>query len=306
MALDTEDLLLLWAARETGLLDALVTSAETPADAAAETDVTERAARITVDALAEMGVLREVDGSYEPTNRALGLLAQRDVRSIGALPHRLDCLTNWFALPETMRGEEPPVDHYRDRPRQLAGSMATVGEATVRTCVTEAVHAAPDADSVLDVGGGPGSFATEFADRGYEVTLFERPETVEVIEPLLANEPIEVVSGDARQVLPGDYDLVFCSRVIHGLGPQDNARLLESVHEALVPGGTLVAIDHVRGRSDRAARFAAHMLAQTSDGDTYDEQTLRTWFEDAGFATFDVRDVPGTDYQAIVGHKNEE
>lgn len=303
MEYDTEELLVLWAARETGLLDALLSSADGPEAAAEEAGVTDRAAQITVDAFVEMGLLRTVDGAYEPTNQALGLLAQRDVRSIGELPHQLDCLTNWFALPETMHGAEPPIDHHAERPRQLAGAMAATPESTVRACVTEAVHAAPNATRVLDVGGGPGVFAREFADRGHEVTLVDRPETIEVVRPLLARTAVEMHAGDALSSLPSGFDLAFCARLLHGFDPAGNERLLASVFDALVPGGTIVAIDHVRGHSERAARFAAHTLAQTSAGNTYDEPTLRTWFEAADFDDIEIRDVPGTELQAIVAHR---
>lgn len=306
MELETEDLLLLWAARETGLLEALLTSAEAPAEAAEQAGVTDRAARITVEAMVELGFLRAVQGSYEPTNRALGLLAQRDVRSIGDLPHRLDRLTNWLALPETMAGASPPVDHREDRPRHRAGASAATPETVVRASVTEAIHAAPAASRVLDVGGGAGAFAREFAERGHEVTLVDSPAIVDAVGPLFAHDPVEVVEGDPRQSLPAGQDLAFCTRLLSEYGPEDNANLLDSAFEALVPGGVFVAIEAVRGRSDRAARMGARALAQTTAGDTCSEGTLRGWFEAAGFEGFAVRDVPGTDDQAIVGRRPAE
>lgn len=300
--MDYRELALLRAARETGVLDALATSAATPEEVAAETGVTERAARITVAALADLGFLARVGDRYEPSNRMLGFLATADPRSIGSLPHALDCLERWLALPETMRTGDPP-ERPDDWTTNFVGAMAAVDEATVRACVTAAVHEHPDATRVLDVGGGPGSFAREFANRGFEVTLLDRPGVVERARPLLATEPIDLVAGDALDGLPSGFDLAFCSRLAHGFGPEENRTLLRNVHDALVPGGTVVLSDYVRGRSPEAALFAAHMLAHTCDGDCYTETQFDGWLTETGFVDPRVSDVPGTDLQAIAGDR---
>ncbi|MGA9401112.1 class I SAM-dependent methyltransferase [Haladaptatus sp.] len=300
--MDYRELCLLWAARETGIIDAVMFHAGTPVEIAAETGVTERAARITLAAMAELGYLETVDGEYEATNRALGLFAKTDVRSIGRMPHYMDCLDSWLALPETMRTGDAP-EPSEEWTTDFMGAMATIDETTVRTCVTEAVHETPRAERVLDIGGGPGEFSKEFARRGFDVTLFDRPDVIEVDEKFLEHEPVELVPGDATDDLPTGFDLAFCSRVAHALGPDENRALLENAFGALSPGGVAVFTDKVRGWADDAALFGAHMLAVTENGDTYDETRFREWFEGAGFESVDVRDIPGTQQQAIIGHR---
>ena len=66
--MDHEERLLLWAAREAGVLDALLTEAGSSKEVADATGITERAAEITIEALAEYGYFERVGGSYEPTN----------------------------------------------------------------------------------------------------------------------------------------------------------------------------------------------------------------------------------------------
>ena len=304
MELDLEELMILRAARETGVLDALMTDAHTPEEVAESTPVTKRSARIIVDALADMGFLTQLQSGYEPTDPSIGFLATRDIRSIGSLSHRLNCLENWIALPETLCGEEPPVA-VQDRVRHFQGAIASIDESTVRAFVTEAIHAHPQPDRVLDVGGGPGRFSKEFARRGSAVTLFDRPRSIEIVEPLLERTTVELVPGDALDSLPREFDLVFCSRLAHAFDSEENRRLLANVADALEPGGTVVHVDYVRGRSDRASIFGAHMLAQTTGGNTYTGDEFETWLTDAGFDGVEIRDVPGTAYQAIVGHRPE-
>jgi SAM-dependent methyltransferase len=300
--MDYRELCLLWAARETGIVDAVMLRAGTPVEVADETGVTERAARITLSAMAELGYLETVDGEYEATNLALGLFAKTDVRSIGRTPHYMDCLDRWFALPETMRGGDAP-DPSDEWTTNFMGAMAAVDETTARSAVTEAVHEHPGAKRVLDIGGGPGRFSTEFARRGYDVTLLDRPDVIDIDRTFLKREPIALVSGDATDDLPTGFDLAFCARVVHALGPEENRSLVANVYDALDPGGVAVLIDHVRGRTDGAAMFGAHMLAVTENGDTYTADQFREWFEDAGFESFEIRDVPGTNQHAVVGHR---
>jgi SAM-dependent methyltransferase len=306
-SMDYREALLLRAARESGILEAVTTSAGTPEAVAEETGVTLRAARITVEALADLGFLEAVGDEYEPTNRALGFLATADVRSVGSLPHELDCLEAWIDLPETMRTGEPP-GRPDDWTTHFVGAMATIDEATVRACVTEAVHSQPDAERVINVGGGPGRFATEFARRGFDVTLFDRPEVVEVVQPSLAHQPVELRAGDflegnSLEGVPGEFDLAFCARVAHGLDPDENRRLLANVHDALAPDGTAVVVDYLRGKSERASMFAAHMLAQTERGDVYTAEQFTEWLADAGFEQPRIGAIPGTDLRAVAASK---
>ncbi|WP_134669504.1 methyltransferase [Halorussus marinus] len=303
--MDYREALLLRAARESGVLAAVTTDAGTPNAVADRAGVTERAARITLDAMAELGYLESVDGEYEITNRALGFVAKADVRSIGPVPHALDCVERWIRLPETMASGEPP-EPPAEWTTNFAGAMASVDEALVRACVTAAVHRHPDAERVLDAGGGPGAFAAEFASRGFDVTLFDRPDVIDIDRKLLEHEPIELVEGDATESLPAGFDLVFCSRVAHGLGPDENRRLLANAYDALDPGGAVVLVDSLRGRADGAALLGAHMLAQTERGDTYTEARFTEWLEAAGFESIEVRDVPGTDRQVVAGRRPTE
>jgi len=121
--MDYRELLLLRAARETGVLDALVSSADTPAEVAETAGVTERAAELTVDALRAMGLLERVGDAVEPTNLMLGFITKTDVRSVGSLPHELDRVESLVALPETMRTGDPPEPR-RDATRNRLGARA--------------------------------------------------------------------------------------------------------------------------------------------------------------------------------------
>lgn len=299
--MDYRELLLLRAARETGVLDALVSSADTADDVAAETEVTERAARMTVDALRDMGLLADVDGGVEPTNRMLGFITKTDVRSIGSLPHRLDRVEALVALPETMeRGEVPP--RAGDWTRNRLGDRAAADDAAVRAAVTAAVRERPDAEDVLVVADGPGRHAVEFARRGFDATLLESPEVVDAVDPLLERERVDLVAGDPLEGVTGEFDVVFHARVAREYGPADNRRLLSAARDAAVEDGLAIHVDAFRDGAPDAA-LTAELLATTEHGACYEEAAVGEWFADAGFGDVRAGDVPGTDCRFVAGDR---
>ncbi|WP_267641882.1 hypothetical protein [Haloarchaeobius amylolyticus] len=318
----TETLFLLWAARETGVLDALVADADTPAEVAAQTGITERAARLTVEALADEGFFSPVDGAYEPTNRALGFLAASDLRSVSRLPHELDRLAAMCELPETMRTGEPParMADSDDATWNELGHVQATDAATVRACVTAAQHAAggPDgAPLVLDVGGAPGTYAVEFATRGHDVTLLDTEARLAESESLLAHEPVETVVGSPDALADPETlaasadvpaaDCVFVPLRTHEFTAETNRELVAGAHDVLAEptddgdaGGWLVVVDHLRDRSPRATATTVTELA-TGEGACYASDRYREWLDAAGFRAIQVRDVPGTDRQVVCG-----
>ncbi|WP_332897964.1 class I SAM-dependent methyltransferase [Haladaptatus sp. CMSO5] len=296
------ELLVLWAARKAGILDAVMTKAGTPETVAREANVTERAARITIEALAERGFLKQVGEGYEPTNRALGFFAKTDLNSIGRLSHELDALDRWVALPEAMRtGEQTPEPP--EWTVNKLGAHAAMDEATVRAVVTAAVHYHDGGTRVLDVGGGAGTYALEFARRGYDVTLCDTPAVIERDRAQLRHEAVSLVEGQFGAPISETYDLVFAGGVAHWHGPETVRSFIEHAHDALDAGGSLVLSEFVRDHAQNAALVGAHMLAQSERGDTYTEQQFRTWLSAASFKQARVESIPGTDLQLVGGRR---
>ncbi|CQH45575.1 homolog to S-adenosylmethionine-dependent methyltransferase [Halobacterium hubeiense] len=299
--MDYRELLLLRAARETGVLDALVSNAYTVDDVAREAGVTERAARVTVDALLDMGLLEAVEAGVEPTNRMLGFVTKTDVRSIGRLPHELDTVEALVALPETMQTGELP-ERTGDWTRNRLGARAAEDDASVRAAVTAAVREHPDAEDVLVVADGAGQHAVEFARRGFDATLLDTQAVIEAVDPLLERERVDLVAGDPLAGVDGEFDVVFHAGVAREYGPDDNRRLLSAASDATAADGLAIHVDAFRDGTPDAA-VAAELLATTEQGACYEEGAVGEWFADAGFADVRAGDVPGTDYQFVAGRR---
>jgi hypothetical protein len=291
-----ELLALLRAARETGALDALVESAGTPTAVAETAGIDADAASVLVSTLADAGFLEPVDGEYELTNRGLGFLAKRDLRSIGPLPHALDRLGDLAALPEAMASGRSRHDEGGTRRRNRLGADAATPVTTVRARVTAAVRTAPEATSIVDLRGQSGVHAREFAARGFDATLSEDAATVEAVGPLLEPTDVAVAAG---AVPPAD--LAFGVDVVARHAPEELSRLLADVAGAL-DDGTLVLVEAVRGESAAAPAVAVESLATGGAGVRTPDKHRRA-LEAAGFDAVSVRSIPGTGRMAVVAHR---
>lgn len=295
--MDHETLHLLRAARTTGLLAALVSDADTAAEAAETAGVTPRAAELTVEALLAEGFLTRIGSGVEPTNRMLGFLAAADLRSVGELPDELDALEALAALPETMADGAPAGE---GDVRNRLGARAAREEAAVRAAATAAVRAAPDAREVLVADGAPGQIATEFAARGRDVTVADHPEAVEVARPLLAQSPVEAVAVAAGEALPAGADLVVAVEGTRRRPPEGSEAFAGRLADAVADDGWVVLVERLWDRSAEAVPTAVEAFARDGGG-VYREGDYDEWFADAGLSGPEVWPVPGTDWYALVG-----
>ncbi|USZ71358.1 methyltransferase domain-containing protein [Natronosalvus halobius] len=295
--------LLLRAARETGALEALMTTAETPTDLASETGLTERAAETLVAVLEAEGFLEAVDGAHEPTNRSLGFLTKTDARSIGSLPATLDRLDRGLETDWLLTDDRPTATDTQRRNR--LGREAAADEARTRALVTAAIRVAPETQRVLEVGGAPGTRAVEFARRGVDATLYDESESVADSEAILVREPVDVLEGpvpgglsEALEEVDG-FDLIVAVDQLSRLDPAANETLVDAAADALEPGGWLVVAERLEGPA--ATQAAVETVLETTAGRIYPTDRYREWFERAGLGRWTVESVPGTAYAVLAG-----
>jgi len=124
----------------------------------------------------------------------------------------------------------------------------------------------------LDLGGGAGQVAIALALHypDWQGTLFDLPETTEVarqhIEEAGLGARIAVRGGDlAHAELGRDYDLIWCSSVLHFVADVPSA--LKRIHAALRAGGIFVAAHaEVAAQARSAARVLPFYLPMMTQG----------------------------------------
>jgi SAM-dependent methyltransferase len=151
------------------------------------------------------------------------------------------------------------------------------------------------ARTLLDLGGGPGTYALAFMKRNLRLraTLCDRGPALEVAKEIAAQSPVGHRLSYAavdfmKQAIPGRYDVVWLSNVIHIYCPDGNQKLFRKIARALPPGGRLLLQDaflHDRnGLAPLDANlFAVTMLLFTDRGNTYSVREVSDWLLQSGF-----------------------
>ncbi|MEJ7845487.1 MAG: class I SAM-dependent methyltransferase [Acidimicrobiales bacterium] len=282
---DWRMVLLLDAAVDNGLLDALPGSAE---GLAAELGLDPHATGVVLDGLALWDiVVVDDDGGYAPGPAA------PDAEATAVLRHHARAIRGWSTIDERVRGVAP--DPNRMTPggvEIMLDALAVMGRASAPDAVHACLAQAPDAASVLDLGGGHGQFAAEFARRGLRTVMQDRPAVVDLARSKgwLDGTGVELFGGDFFDTLPDErFDIVFCAGVVYTMDGERVVRLLRQVRPLIAPGGHLAVHTFLRGTDELATLFSAQMLGNVAGGQSHGEDDLRRWFDEAGYRNVSTR-----------------
>jgi cyclopropane fatty-acyl-phospholipid synthase-like methyltransferase len=90
-----------------------------------------------------------------------------------------------------------------------------------------------------------------------------------------------------RDTLPGEFDTVFVSNVLHAHGAAENRSLLTRLHRCLKPRGQLILRDVFMNRDkttpEWATLFSIELFLHTPHGRCYTLDEILGWLRQAGF-----------------------
>lgn len=146
---------------------------------------------------------------------------------------------------------------------------------------------------LLDLGGGPGVYAYAFSAEvpGLQAAVFDlpgaRPHFLEEAAAHPGAGQVEFIQGDyQKDALPGFYDVIWLSQVLHGEGPEECQRLVQKASNALAPGGALWVQEFVLDPEGKGhpftALFSLNMLVNTKEGCSYSAEELTGFMAQAG------------------------
>jgi hypothetical protein len=95
--------------------------------------------------------------------------------------------------------------------------------------------------------------------------------------------PLDAMKDD----IPGSYDMILVSNMLHGLGEDASRTLIKRLYKSISPGGSLV-IQAQYLRDDRlGGRWPIFLdliqLCVTESGRNHSPEETRGWLEEAGF-----------------------
>jgi SAM-dependent methyltransferase len=257
-----------------------------------------RATDRLLNALCAIGLAEKDGGLFRNSEVASHCLVPGSPGYLGGLGHTVKMWESWGTLTECVRrGSSVPGDQMKERGEEWFKPFIEAMHANASAKAAEVVSLLDLAGvgRVLDVGGGSGAYAMEFArrDDGIRATVFDLPPVVPLARGYIGQagmgERVDAVAGDfLGDDFGGGFDLVFVSAIIHMLSPAENRQLIGKCVGALAPGGQVVIQDFImednRVQPPNGAMFALNMLVATRAGDTYTEQEVAGWMREAGLA----------------------
>lgn len=277
-------------AHTTGILDALPA---TPTQIAETTRLDAQAVADVLHVLAAWGHL-SIDeiGAFAPGP------AWPSAPERAALAGHGTWIRRWSTtLPARIHHRSATADETGPPARPAPATGLALLEAATRPYVIPVVEAclrgaAPEPRRrlrVLDLGGGHGAYAREFAARSCATTLQDLPAVIDILtaDDRTTTAGVELHAGDAfTDLAPGPFNLVLCGTFTNMFGLDRVRDLLDRVAGVLAPGGRIAIATWTRDRGPVGAAFGVQMLVATTDGDAHPSDAYRQLLADTGYTEF--------------------
>ncbi len=307
-------LVLLASVFKAGLFSALSEEKDIPALSRA-LGADKRALFIVLEALTSMGYVNKKNDRYIIANSARPLFIERGGDYAGGfLPHFLNIMKAWLALPEIIKGAKPEKEPRRPDIASFMGAMASRPDKIVKEVIDRCLEKKKDARSVLDLGGGPGKYSKAFINRGLAAAIYDISPVIDFVSTefgLSRVKNLTLMKGDFTedefgQYIKHSFDIVFMGNICHIYSEEENLKIIKRVNFLLNPGGMIAIEDFVRGRSPKAELFAVNMLANSIGGNTWSEVQYRQWLKEAGFIEIEVTDLLDKGKQLITAFRKRK
>jgi len=271
------------------IFDYLEGKGKTAGNLAKSVSADSRAAELLLNSLVAAGLLVKKDSLYRNASIASKyLVSGKPFYQGDILDHYSTLWDNWSGL-DTVIKTGKPFRKSHDHESFILG-MHNIALQKVRE-VTKNVRLS-GVKRLLDLGGGPGTYAMAFARKNIEVTLLDLPETLKISKRLISaaglGSKIKLLPGDfAKTCLGNNYDMVFISQILHAYDDRACMSLLKKSFASLKPGGRVVVqefyLDKTKTKPPQGAIFAINMLVNTEGGRTYPPSEISSWMKKAGF-----------------------
>jgi hypothetical protein len=300
---------LIQAAVELAIFDGLENSAGTAEAVANRLKLEPKATELLLNALASLELLHKRADYFSLTEATAKYLLKSSPQYVGAMIRFESALWScWEKLPEAIRSGQPvrPPNMYQDQAAEteiFINAMDSLVKARGDATVTANAIDWSGIAELLDVGSGPATYPIALCQRfpKLRATIFDLPGTLAISERYVREagmaERIRLIAGDYRKApIPGSYDVIFLSNIIHGESFESNRSLILKLVSNLKPGGQIVVKDHIlddsRTTPPVGAIFSLLMLLTTESGRCYSFSEIKSWMEQAGLSRVQQINLP--------------
>ena len=294
------------------IFDVLDAGPKTLAETVAATGASERGVRVIMNMLAGLGFLAKSGDTYSLTPESeTFLVSTKPSFQGGIFKHTSQQLVpKWLQLNEIVATGKPAcaVNEEGDGSAFFQVFVHDIFPLSYPSATVLAKHLALDQRQgevrVLDLAAGSGVWGIALAQNAdnVSVTAFDwsgvLPATRSMVERFGLTPRFAFIAGDLNTTPFGEgYDVATLGHILHSEGATKSKRLLKKTFDSLASGGT-IAIAEFLVNADRTGPpgsliFAANMLVNTEDGDTFSFEEISEWLRDAGFVNPRLLDAPG-------------
>lgn len=265
-------------------------------DVAQKLGADKRSVEMLLNALTAMNLLDKNDAGYSNTPPSASCLVKDSPQYIGhIIRHHHYLVDSWSQLEAAILSGKPvrtKVSHEDDEKRE-SFLMGMFNIAMNLAPVIVPLVDLADRCHLLDLGGGPGTYAIQFCLNNPELkaTVYDLPTTRTFAENTIAQfnltnridfKDIDYLEED----IEGQYDVAWLSHILHGEGPEDCRKIISKTVSALKPGGMILIhefiLDNTMDGPLFPALFALNMLLGTPAGQSYSEKQLMAMLSEAG------------------------
>lgn len=283
----------------------LAHSPMTVADLARLLEVDGRGLDMLLHALVAMDLLSKDEDCFSATPFSADHLARQSPHYLGhIIMHHHFLVDGWSRLDEAVRHGRPVRKRSSHDTEGIERESFLMGMFNLASQLAPRVAAVIDLGGrrrLLDLAGGPGTYAIHFCLRNPELsaTVFDLPTTRPFAEQTIARHDlsgrIAFVAGDiVTDPIGSGFDVVWLSHLLHSEGPEACATIVAKAAGALNAGGLLLVQEFILDDSRTAplhpALFSLNMLIGTPDGQAYSQGELAAMMRRAGLG--EIRRLP--------------
>ena len=259
----------------------------------------ERGVDILCRNLASAGVLRKKGARYQNSQLGQTFLNSKSPQYRGAY---LDLMQrqweDWSQLSRSIRTGKPVEEKEPETPTYRRSFSWAMHQRSIEPAKQVARQLnLKHARTLLDLGGGPGTYALEFLAKNskLQATVMDRQPALEVAKEIAGTcrhgKRLSYQKGDfLKDTIKGFYDIIWVSNVIHIYSPSENTKLFKKLFSHLHPKGRVIIQDTFLMDQDglypqETNLFAVTMLLFTDTGNTYKANDVHGWLKRAGFTS---------------------
>jgi SAM-dependent methyltransferase len=294
------------------VFDVLDEGPKTLHETAVATGASERGLRAAMNALVGLGFLSKDGEKYGLTPESeTFLVSTKPAFQGGIFKHASgQLIPKWLHLNEIVATGKPAtaVNQEDDGSAFFQGFVKDIFPLSYAAATVLGKHLAlgqrKGVVKVLDLAAGSGVWGIALAQSADNVTVTAvdwegvLPATQEMAGRFMLANRFTFVAGDlATADFGSDHDVATLGHILHSEGKERSKALLKKAFAALKSGGT-IAIAEFLVNDDRkgpvgSLLFAANMLVNTEDGDTYSFEEISGWLKEAGFKDARLLEAPG-------------